>query len=75
MTHQKAHWIDGKLVEGPRPLHHTFDPTSTTNRAMLRRRRILTPAARKAQRLVKVISVPATRRQAVLWLVTRWRNA
>ena len=75
MTHQKAHWINGKLVKGPRPLHHTFDGVSTTNRAMMRRRRILTPVARKAQRLAKVYSTPTMRRGAILWLITRWRNA
>jgi hypothetical protein len=75
MTHEKPHRIDGKLVKGPRPLHHTFDPSSKVNRAMMRRRRTLTPVARKAQRLAKVYSLPTMRRRAILWLVTRWWNA
>ena len=64
-----------KIPREPRPLHHTFDPSSTVNRTMLRRRRTLTPVARKAQRLAKVYSPPSMRRGAILWLVTRWRNA
>jgi hypothetical protein len=64
-----------KAPKEPRPLAHNYDEFSEVNRAGLRRRLILTPAARKAQRLVKVFSPPTMRKKAIQWLVARWRNA
>lgn len=60
-----------KIPREPRPLSPTFDPTSQTNRATERKRRILTPLAHKAKRIANVFTVPSLRRQALQWVLTR----
>jgi hypothetical protein len=55
----------------PRPLHPSFDPTSKTNRAQERSRRIYTPMGRKARRAANVYTVPSLRNRAMTWILSR----